>query len=103
MILEKTNAQEYFMVSEVNTLAPIQLRRIISDLYIMKKYHSKTEFTRMMRELSETYITSRSSTKDWADKIFQTMVWEFTLVEMMAGSLEAFEDGEQANSEETPK
>jgi hypothetical protein len=103
MILEKTNAQEYFMITEANYLAPIQLRRIISDLFIMQKYHTKTEFTRMMRELSEQYITSRSSNKEMADKMFQTMVWEFTLVETMTGGLEAFGNGEKANPEEAPK
>lgn len=103
MILEKTNAQEYFMLCEPNYLAPIQLRPIVSDLFTMQIYNTKTEFTRMMRELSESYITSRSSGKDIADKMFQTMVWEFTLVETMTGGLEAFRNGEQANQESSSK
>lgn len=85
MILDKTNAQTYYMAE--GPFAPIELRRIIEDVFALQKNNDKATFTEMMAALSEQYTVSKGQLKEHADEMFSTMVWELTLVETMAGGL----------------
>lgn len=103
LILDKTNAQEFFMISDTSEISPIQMRIILKDIFMLQKSNDKETFTEMMKELSEQYTMSKGQLKEHADRLFSTMVWEFTLIETMVEGLEGDSDDKISDLDKTPQ
>ena len=77
-ILDKMNVQEFVVLSEY--IAPIQLRRIVRDILYMYRFNEKQDFIYMLRDLSESYITSRTQVEEIKEEMFTQFVWELNLL-----------------------
>ena len=72
-ILDKMNVQEFVVLSEY--IAPIQLRRIVRDILYMYRFNEKQDFIYMLRDLSESYITTRTQVEEIKEEMFTQFVW----------------------------